>query len=173
MGYVPAIGVHRYPVWSRMGNALGVGLLAIVWLLLVGDILRDVPVAMRTAGPMILDIVNSLLFLGAVTIALAFALNLDPAFTIKADGIVLSCFALFPMFIPWKSVIGVKETILPFPGLRCVCFRGFSPTHAFFGLLLGGSLTPCFMVKSTIEGYDEALRHIRENATGDPNRDQG
>lgn len=156
-----------------MGNALGVGLLALVWLLLFGDILRDVPIAMGTAGPKVFAVVSSFLFLGVVTIALAFALNLDPAFAIKEDGIVLCHFALFRMFIPWKSVIGVKETILPFPGLRRVCFRGFSPIHAFFGLLLGGSLTPCFMVKPTIEGYDEAFRHIRENATRDPNRDQG
>jgi hypothetical protein len=156
-----------------MAYLLGGLLFLVACVVQAGVILRSIADAMAPNGPQLKDLSVSLVSLFALALTAVSFLNFEPGFSIRDDGITLDCYVFFRKFIPWERVVGVKSSLLPFPGVLRVCFRGRSPTHVLLGLVFGVSLTPCFLVMPTVEGYDEALRHIRENATGDSNMDHG
>jgi len=172
MGSTKVLSVHGYPLWRRIAFLLGGVLFLLACVVQAGAILQSIADAMAPSGPRLKDLSVSLVSLLAIALSAVMWLNFEPGFSIRDDGIDLDCYVFFRTFIPWERVVGVKSSLLPFPGVLRVCFRGRTPTHALLGLVFGVSLTPCFLLMPTIERYEEALRLIRENATGDPQRSQ-
>jgi len=161
------LGVHRYPLLLRVVNSIGGVTFALAWIVLLREILLQLAAGASTGGWASQRLFELSLGLAGAVIGVILWLNMMPDFTLRVDGIMLSYFVVFRMFIPWDAVIRVSPSILPHPGLLRVCFRSSSPVHVFLGLVYGASPTACFLLRPNIEGYQEAINEIRRHIAGD------
>ena len=95
------------------------------------------------------------------SLGLAF-INVEPDICIRDDGIIISAFFIFHIFITWSDIIDVKELNKPlFPGYTLVRARRISIFHRVIGWIYSRSIFPSFLIGKNIDQYESLIQEIK------------
>ena len=92
-------------------------------------------------------------------------INFFPDIIVRDDGLSVKCFFFKWFFVPWEEVISAKPLPLSVRKTRTYLVRvkELTVVHRLISLCQCGSLQPGFLISSSIDGYHELLRVIREH----------
>ncbi len=88
---------------------------------------------------------------------------MEPDIWIRDDGIVISAYLFFRIFISWIDIIDVMEVKKPFlPGYAVVKARRISVFHRVIGWIYSRSVSPCFLIGKNIDRHEELIQEIKK-----------
>ena len=98
-------------------------------------------------------------------LAYAYVANAWPTLKVCEDGLWVEFFWL-EIFVEWGQVISIRRAL----GSRMfktwvIKTRALTPFHRLYGLAYGLTVSPCFLIHSSLEDYQEVIRLINQKTT--------
>jgi hypothetical protein len=91
-------------------------------------------------------------------------INFSPTVWINDQGIVISHFVYFRIFIPWKDIVDVIEVQSVFTRWTLVTAKRISLFHSIWNRLFFNLSYPCFNIGDKIDHRDKLIAKIRGKA---------
>jgi hypothetical protein len=91
-------------------------------------------------------------------------INFSPTVWINDQGIVISHFVYFRIFIPWKDIVDVIEVQSVFTRWTLVAAKRISLFHSIWSRLFFHLSYPCFYIGDSIDQRDKLIAKIRSRA---------
>lgn len=86
-------------------------------------------------------------------------INAYPNIWLAEDGLSISVFLFFKIFIPWSKIIDVRIGQVRF-GHDLVRTTRITPFHIIFGWIYSRSLYPSFIIRRNIEDHDLLISNL-------------
>ncbi len=100
-----------------------------------------------------------------VMLAYAYVANAWPALKVCEDGLWVEFFWL-EIFVEWGQVISIRR-VVSFGMYKTwvIKTRALTPFHRLYGLVNGPTVSPCFLIHSSLKDCQEVIRLINQKTT--------
>ena len=149
-----------YPDWTRVG---------IVWLQIGGF----ASIALATAGAVLLiaagiaggQAIANLLWVPLWLLMIGWMVgstlaNLYPTVWLDERGLTISFFRFWRKNIPWTEVTALRQTRILLLQVLVVQANRITLWHRVIGWMYARSFSPCFLVRSNIENFEELIAEV-------------
>jgi hypothetical protein len=92
----------------------------------------------------------------------SFFINYYPTIWTDNDAIYISYFVLLRIKIPWNEILDIK-LVSSNPRTLLVRTRRITPWHIYYGFYYSQSCKPSFLIKGSIDNFDELTQVIKSN----------
>lgn len=87
-------------------------------------------------------------------------INASPIVWVGEDGIAISAFVMFRIFIPWSNIVDVNDIRL---GHYLVRTKRITFFHRIYGWIYSHSLYPSFVIRRDITEQDKLISAIKQH----------